>query len=559
MTQTSPSLNYTPCHVRHVVWTLPDAPCDRCGQPARRFSTTTRTAVDLDLDQPVLLLVTVSVHHCTPCRHYFRVQPPFLRPDGIYASRVVATAVASVYEDGMARTRVSRRLARDFWVRPSEAMIRRWCRDYARGLDFARDYQAWVIEEFSGVLCVDEVYQEHLALLLAVDPAAPDGDRLVGYQLVQGAVSAATMQGFLERLRATGVDPDEVITDGSPLYPTTLAAVWPTAAHQLCLFHQTRTVTKSVVQVIREIRATVPTPPARRPGRRPADPAAGAVGEPDYAQGPAAVRQLHRQGVSIHGIVRQTGFARNTVRRWLRTTPLAGETDRVLPAVPGVETSPAAGVAPVEEHRAVPAGEEHGPRPLALPPPPWESWAQVRQVKDDLSTDRFLFARRPDHLSDDDQARVHALLSSPLGDDLRPVRAFMEDWYAIWRTQEGAPRSRAAAWDRYQDWQGNPACAAYPPLRRVQAQVDVEQFDRLSAFLDHPGWEATNNGAERMGRAFRHTQAPHFTLRTPEATDGALTAQAVLRKAAAERGIDAAAARSTRGRVPRQIAPTLAA
>jgi len=96
-----------------------------------------------------------------------------------------------------------------------------------------------------------------------------------------------------------------------------------------CLFHQTHAVTKSVVQVIREIRAGVPTPPVRRPGRRPADPAAGAVGEPDYAQGPAAVRQLHRQGVSIHGIVRQTGFARNTVRRWLRATP-AGEPDRVL-------------------------------------------------------------------------------------------------------------------------------------------------------------------------------------------------------------------------------------
>jgi len=61
MTPTSPSLNYTPCHVRHVVWALHDAPCDRCGQPAPRFSTATRTAVDLDLDQPVLLLVTVSL------------------------------------------------------------------------------------------------------------------------------------------------------------------------------------------------------------------------------------------------------------------------------------------------------------------------------------------------------------------------------------------------------------------------------------------------------------------------------------------------------------------
>lgn len=90
-----------------------------------------------------------------------------------------------------------------------------------------------------------------------------------------------------------------------------------------------------------------------------------------------------------------------------------------------------------------------------------------------------------------------------------------DDWYAIWRTGEGATRTRVDAWARYQDWRDNPTYAAYPPLRRVQARVDAEQFGRLSAFVDHPGWEATNNGAERMGRAFRHTQAPHFTLRTP--------------------------------------------
>jgi hypothetical protein len=48
---------------------------------------------------------------------------------------------------------------------------RRWCTDYADGLDFEGDYQKWVVEEFSGVLCVDEVYQGQLALLLAVDPS----------------------------------------------------------------------------------------------------------------------------------------------------------------------------------------------------------------------------------------------------------------------------------------------------------------------------------------------------------------------------------------------------
>ena len=43
----------------------------------------------------VLLLVTVSVHQCDPCNHYFRAQPPFLRPDAIYTNRVVEKACTS--------------------------------------------------------------------------------------------------------------------------------------------------------------------------------------------------------------------------------------------------------------------------------------------------------------------------------------------------------------------------------------------------------------------------------------------------------------------------------
>src|SRR5687767_4777005 len=54
----------------------------------------------------------------------------------------------------MAIRRVARRLARDFWVRPSEKMVRRWCRAFAAGLDFVGDYQPWVVESFSGVLWV---------------------------------------------------------------------------------------------------------------------------------------------------------------------------------------------------------------------------------------------------------------------------------------------------------------------------------------------------------------------------------------------------------------------
>ena len=63
-----------------------------------------------------------------------------MRKNAVYAERVREKAVSSVYEDGMPFGRVTRRLARNFWVKPSEAMIRRWCKEFPDGLDFAEDY-----------------------------------------------------------------------------------------------------------------------------------------------------------------------------------------------------------------------------------------------------------------------------------------------------------------------------------------------------------------------------------------------------------------------------------
>lgn len=140
MSAVPPMLNQTACHIYHVRWEHAVVPCDRCQGPAPRIDLATRTAIDLALDGPALLLVSVSVQHCASCAHTFRAQPPFLRPDATHTNGVVAKAIQSVYQDGMAVRRVAARLARDFWVRPSEGMIRRWCKDYGAGLDVARDY-----------------------------------------------------------------------------------------------------------------------------------------------------------------------------------------------------------------------------------------------------------------------------------------------------------------------------------------------------------------------------------------------------------------------------------
>jgi hypothetical protein len=92
-------------------------------------------AIDSDLQHPVLLLITISVHFCSTCHQYFRAQPPFLRPDASYTNRVVQKAIQSVYRDGMAFRRAAERLARDFWVQPSEGSLRRWCRIASEQLD----------------------------------------------------------------------------------------------------------------------------------------------------------------------------------------------------------------------------------------------------------------------------------------------------------------------------------------------------------------------------------------------------------------------------------------
>ena len=173
-----------PVSFRRVCWSFPSVSCPRCGGDAQRVWDITRVAVDIDLDQPIVLVVEVSVHVCATCSRMFRAQPPFLRPRAIYTRRVVQKAVEAVFCDGMAARCVPDRLARDFWVKPSEKMVRLWCHAYAAEIDFDVDYQPWVVANFSGILCVDEVYQGDLALLLAVDPAAPDGDRLVGYTLL---------------------------------------------------------------------------------------------------------------------------------------------------------------------------------------------------------------------------------------------------------------------------------------------------------------------------------------------------------------------------------------
>ncbi len=151
-------------------------------------------------------------------------------------------------------------------------------------------------------------------------------------------------------------------------------------------------------------------------------------------------------------------------------------------------------------------------------------------MRESLQEHRFLLLRRPEHLTEEEQRHVAALLASPVGATLQVGRDCLVDWYRLWRDEQGQRRSPSEAQSRYEAWQTHPTYGAVPVLHKIQQQVTPAKFEQVSHFLRHPEWEATNNGAERTGRAFRHRQAPHFNLRSKTAIDQSLTVTACLHK-----------------------------
>ena len=62
------------------------------------------------------------------------------------------------------------------------------------------------------------------------------------------------MRRFLTNLKAWGLSPEVVVTDGSHLYPEILAELWPEARHQLCVFHVLQELHKHVLDAVRRLR-----------------------------------------------------------------------------------------------------------------------------------------------------------------------------------------------------------------------------------------------------------------------------------------------------------------
>ncbi len=226
------------------------APCPSCGKLGRRKATHHRRVRTLAYKQVVYLDITYGEYRARcRCRKTFRTAPPGVEPRALYDTTVRQAVLDRILEDGMSVERVIASMRRDFYLDLSDGFVSD-CLDWqARRLDLA-DHRRWVLDRFSGTLCVDELHLGKTTLLLATDPLQ---DLPVAFALVS-ANDSGHMRRFLKNLKTWGLAPEVVVTDGSNLYPELLAELWPEARHQLCVFHVLKELHKLVLDAVRRLR-----------------------------------------------------------------------------------------------------------------------------------------------------------------------------------------------------------------------------------------------------------------------------------------------------------------
>jgi hypothetical protein len=224
-------------------------PCPQCGCRGHRKRTLHRRIRSLAYRQVAYLDVHYAEYQarCSCCKS-FRSWPLGVPPKADYDDLVRQAVLDRILDDGLNVQRTRAALKRDFFINLSEGFVYDCLRWQVGQLDLPAHRQR-VLKMFSGTLCVDELHLGRFTLLLATDPIA---DLPVAFALVSRN-DADHMRRFLQNLKVGGFNPKVVVTDGSSLYPAVLAALWPKARHQLCVFHVLKDINELIVQAVRRL------------------------------------------------------------------------------------------------------------------------------------------------------------------------------------------------------------------------------------------------------------------------------------------------------------------
>jgi hypothetical protein len=145
-------------------------------------------------------------------------------------------------------------------------------------------YLNWGLANFSGYIAADELYDGPFCVLSIVDNRT--FKRLL-YQVLDHDPDHQDITTFFQRLRMAlrlrGLALRGVTTDGSPLYPEPLQAVFANVPHQICEFHIIKELTKAILGAVAKVRKHLA---ARKPAAK--------RGRPSTREAKRAVRQRER-------------------------------------------------------------------------------------------------------------------------------------------------------------------------------------------------------------------------------------------------------------------------
>jgi hypothetical protein len=225
-------------------------PCPTCGKGGRRVRRLDRRIRSLAYQRVAWLHVHYAEYQARcGCRKSFRSWPVDAPQKADYDDKVRAAVLDRILDDGLNVERIRRAMKRDFLLELSSGFVYDCLDGELARLNLAAQ-RSRALKEFSGTLCIDELHLGEQTLLLATDPIA---DRVVGFLLVR-VNDQPHLRRFLRTLSYWGFAPRVVVTDGSNLYPAVLAEVWPTARHQLCVFHVLQDVNRKVLDAVRRLR-----------------------------------------------------------------------------------------------------------------------------------------------------------------------------------------------------------------------------------------------------------------------------------------------------------------
>jgi transposase-like protein len=241
-----------PCSVRveHRSNARKYHPCPRCGKKGRRVRVVERTITHIALGQKVLIEARIGVYRSRcDCCQYFQAEIAGVLPKGLYSLEIRNVVANSLIRDRLPTRKVQTRMLEDYQIKLSLGFIYN-CFTWAFEQINTQERRRWCLENFSKVLCIDEVHEGKRVILFATDPLS---DFTVHFAINE-VNDQDHMNAFLEEIRSLGFYPEVVITDGSPLYKDALMEIWKGVEHQLCLFHVFKEVNALVLDAFRQIR-----------------------------------------------------------------------------------------------------------------------------------------------------------------------------------------------------------------------------------------------------------------------------------------------------------------